>query len=282
MSNGGHFFNYDMSLKGQNVQKETSLLDNLSIRGHIYKKRGSKMIFKEKFKMGLTDIGKDNKIKNIAILKMLENIGAYHSDVAGYGANDTYVKKVTWILLDWKLKVLNRPKYGQTLEVDTWAREGNRFFTYRDFEIYDENKTLCAIATSKWTLINMKEKRMTKINDEVLDCYKVEEKEVFKGEKLDRLQIPNEFISNVKYTVIRKDIDINKHMHNLYFLDLAYEALPEEVYEKRPFDNLRIMYKKEIKLGETVDCKYTKEDNKNIIVIQSDDGKHLHAIIELY
>ncbi len=240
------------------------------------------MIFKENFKMGLTDIGKDNKIKNSAILKMLENIGAYHSDVAGYGSNDIPIKKLTWILLDWKLKVIDRPKYGQTLEVHTWARGGNRFFTYRDFEIYDENKNLCAIATSKWTLINIEEGKMTKITEKVINSYNVEEKEVFQGEKLDKLQVPKEFISSIKYKVIRKDIDINKHMHNLYYLDLAYEALPEEVYNKRPFDNIRIMYKKEIKLGDNVFCKYTKKDNKNIVVIQSEDEKHLHSVIEMY
>lgn len=239
------------------------------------------MIFKEYFKMGLTDIGKDNKIKNIAILKILENIGGYHSDVAGYGSNDIPIKKLSWILLDWKLKVLNRPKYGQTLEVHTWAREGNKFFTYRDFEIYDEKKNLCAIATSKWTLINIEERKMSKITEEVIKCYNVEEKEVFPGEKLDRLQIPEDFISKIRYKVIRKDIDINKHMHNLNYLDLAYEALPEEVYNSKPFDNVRIMYKKEIKLGDNVICKYTRKDNKHIVVIQSEDEKYLHSIIEL-
>lgn len=240
------------------------------------------MIFKEKFKMGLNDIGKDNKIKNISILKILENIGGYHSDIAGYGSNDIATNKLTWILLDWKLKVLNRPKYGQTLDVHTWARIGNRFFTYRDFEIYDENGTLCAIATSKWTLINIEEGKMERITEEVIEKYKTEEKEVFPGEKLDKLQMPEEFLSSINYTVKRKDIDINKHMHNLNYLDLAYEALPEEVYNLRPFDNVRIMYKKEIKYGDTVECKYTREDDKYVVVISSQDNKQLHSIIELY
>ena len=83
-------------------------------------------------------------------------------------------------------------------------------------------------------------------------------------------------------------------MHNLYYLNLAYEALPEEEYQKRPFDNVRIMYKKEMKLGETVVCKYAKEVEKeesenegkeiekNIIAIESLDGTIIHAIIEIY
>ena len=240
------------------------------------------MIFKENFKMGLTDIGKNNEIKNISILKILENIGGYHSDIAGYGSNDIPINKLTWILLDWKLKVLTRPEYGGTLEVHTGARVGNKFFTYRDFEIYDENKNLCAIATSKWTLVNIEEGEMERITEEVIGKYNTEENEVFPGERLDKLQMPDEFISSITYTVKRKDIDINKHMHNLYYLDLAYEALPEDVYNnERPFNDVRIMYKKEIKLGDTVKCKYTKRENKHVVVIQSEDGKFLHSIIEL-
>ena len=122
---------------------------------------------------------------------------------------------------------------------------------------------------------------MERITEEIIGKYNTEEKEVFPGEKLDKLQIPEEFLSSINYTVKRKDIDINKHMHNLYYLDLAYEALPEEVYELRPFDNVRIMYKKEIKYGDTVVCKYTKKADKHIVVIESEDNKYLHSIIEL-
>ena len=46
------------------------------------------MIIKEDFKMQLKDIGKDNYIKNRAILEIFENIGTHHSDMAGYGPND--------------------------------------------------------------------------------------------------------------------------------------------------------------------------------------------------
>ena len=81
--------------------------------------------------------------------------------------------------------------------------------------------------------------------------------------------------------MIRKDIDINKHMHNLYYLDLAYEALPDEIYNKRPFDYVRITYKKEIKLGEKVNCKYVEQDGKYVIAIKSEDETVIHAIVEL-
>lgn len=240
------------------------------------------MIYKEKFKLGLKDIGKNNKIKNRAILECLENIGSYHSDIAGYGANDTKTTKVSWILLEWKLQVLDRPTYGDELEIHTWARGINKFFTYRDYEIYNKDNKLCAIATSKWALINIETGKLVRLTEEIINKYNPEDKYVFSEPDIEKLELPNESDSLLEYTVIRKDIDINKHMHNLYYLDLAYEALPEEIYEKRPFDNVRITYKKEIKLGDVVKCEYSQLNNKYVVVIKSEDKKIVHAIIEVY
>ena len=123
-----------------------------------------------------------------------------------------------------------------------------------------------------------------RITKEIMDRYYPEETNVFSEEKMGKLEVPIEIDSSIKYEVIRKDIDLNGHMHNLYYLDLAYEALPEEVYSKRPFNNVRITYKKEIKLGDIVHCNYTNKNGKNIITIESKDGEksNLHSIIEIY
>ena len=239
------------------------------------------MIYTEKFKIPLKDIGKDNKIKNRAVLEILENIACYHSDLVGYGVNNIKETKVTWILLDWKLKVINRPTYGQVLTVNTWGKGMNKFFTYRDYEIYDNNNNLCAIATSKWALIDTEKGKMSRLTENIINAYKPEKKTVFEEKSLDKVKIPEEFSNTIKYEVIRKDIDINNHMHNLYYLDLAYEALPDEIYNKKPFDYVRITYKKEIKLGEKVNCKYVEQDGKYVIVIKSEDETVIHAIVEL-
>ena len=239
------------------------------------------MIFSENFKIGLKDIGKENYIKNRAILEILENIGTHHSDLAGYGPNDIQRTGVSWVLLDWKLKVLKRPKYGQTLKVNTWGRTMKRAFTYREFEIYDTQGNLYAIATSKWALININTGKVIRLTDEILEKYQLEEKSVFKEDELGKIDIPKDYQTEIQYKIARRDIDINGHMHNLYYLDLAYEALPQNVYEKRPFSSVRIQYKKELKLGDKVKCKYTFEKEEHIITIWSENEKTIHSIIKL-
>ena len=134
------------------------------------------MVFEQQFKMGIKDIGNNNFIKNRAILEMLENIGAYHSDLAGYGAGDIEKTHVAWILAGWKLNVIKRPKYGQTINIKTWGRDMSRATTYRDFEVFNEQGKLCAIATSKWVLVNTKTGKLTRITEEIANKYKPEER----------------------------------------------------------------------------------------------------------
>lgn len=240
------------------------------------------MIYKEKFKIGLKDVWKGKEVNNKAILEYLEDIAAYHSDSVGYGINTSDTTHLIWILLDWKVKVIKRPKYGQTLDIHTWSRYIIKCYAYRDFEIYDEDHNLCVIASSKWLLIDNQTGKIVKVEQEVANKYQSElDKSVFQEKEIRKIKSPINYKSSIIYQTNRKDIDVIGHMHNLYYLDLAYEALPEEVYNQRPFDEIRIMYKKEIKLGDTVICKYAYEENKHIVVIQSEDEKTLHAMIEL-
>lgn len=239
-------------------------------------------IFECKYRLGLTDVGKSNLMTNKAILKVLENAGGMQSDEVGYGLTQIEETKLSWILLGWKVKVINRAKYNTEITIKTWARDSNKAFTYRDYEIYDENDNLIVIASSKWTLINIETKSLEKISEQLISKYCPESKCVFEDNKIDKLKEASNYKSEISYNILRNQIDVNEHVHNLCYLDFAYESLPEEVYKNETFDNIEIMYKKQIKYNDKIKCLYTKEDNKNIIVIKSEDEKALHAIINLY
>ena len=241
------------------------------------------MIYEEKFKIGLKDVWAKDEVSNIAILEYLEDIAAYHSDSIGIGINTTEETHLNWLLLDWELEVLKRPRYGQVLDIHTWSRGIEKFYAFRDFEVYDEKNNLCAIATSKWLLVDHKTGKIARVEPEIADRYQSEtEKAVFKDKKIEKIKEPKEYISEMTYMARRRDIAVIGHMHNLYYLYLAYEALPEEEYKKRPFNHVRIQYKNQIKLGEIAKCKYAKENEENIVVIKSEDDKILHAIIKIY
>ena len=240
------------------------------------------MIVEHEYDIKLSEIGKTNKMTNKAILGCLEDIGGIHSNIAGNGILDIPRTHLTWVLLDWKLKIIRRPSYTEKIKIKTWSRRTIKCYSYRDFEIYDLQGMLIGIATSKWVLVNIETGRIEKVEDSLISKYKPETgKTVFVEEDIEKIREPEQYLSETEYQAKRIDIDVNNHMHNLNYIELAVEALPEEIYQKEEFNNVRITYKKEIKLGETVKCKYTYQNEKHIVSIKSEDDKVLHAIIQL-
>ena len=238
------------------------------------------MKFEIKRKTGLKDIGKNALVKNDAILEILEDAAGEHTNKAGIGKAINIEKDhVAWILHDWKVKVLKRPIYADELTVKTWGRYFQKSYTYRDYEIYNSNGELAVIATSKWSLLNVETRKITKLTDDMRDAYQPEEVHVFDEEVLEKPEIPSEFSNSMLYTVSRRDIDLINHMHNIYYLDLAYEVLPEDVYEKRPFNEIRITYKHEIILGDKIECKYSYYNGSHVVILEKDN--RVCAIITL-
>ena len=196
--------------------------------------------------------------------------------------------KRTWILLSWKVRMFKRPKMNETVTVETWSRLIEKFYAYRDFKVYDTNKNLVAIATSKWIYIDIENGRIVKVTDEVSSCYESENVSVFDEKEFAddiKLKEPeSEIINEIDFKITRNLFDINNHVHNIYYMDIAKEALPEDVYLNNEFNDFEIMYKKEIKASKEtnniVKVYYTKEDDKHFVSIKTDDL--LHAIIRLY
>ncbi len=230
------------------------------------------MIIENEYTVKLSEIGKDNKATNKAILSYLEDIGGIHSNKAGYGIFDIPQTHLSWVLLEWKLKVIRRPDYTEKVKALTWSKGAMKFYTFRDFEVYDEQGNLIIIASSKWVLIDIEKGKIVRIEPELLKKYEPElNKTAFENEEFDKIKEPDEYQLETEYTVKRADIDVNNHMHNLNYIELANEALPEDVYRNQFLDNVRITYKKEIKLGETVKCKYAFIKDKHIVAIKSED-----------
>ncbi len=240
------------------------------------------MIFTEKVKTDFKGLEKDAHLGNRAILEYFENIAGRHADTLGNGVNDIPATHTAWILLDWKVKVLRRPAYGEELTVTTWSHSIERCFGNRYFTIEDEQGRMCVAASSKWVLMDTEKWSIVRVDDKLAEKFGSEpERQLPIDPTLGRLKPPAEYSFCTPYTVQRRDIDLFGHVHNTNYLDLAYEALPEEVYAQRPFDSVRITYKKEIRLGEKLILKYACVDGKHTVAITSDGGDTLHSIVEL-
>lgn len=236
------------------------------------------MIYCSNYKIGLEDIGRNNEATNKALLAIMQDIACLHSASVGYGVLEIETKKRAWMLLDWKMEVIKRPKYNDDIKVETWSRKVERLYAYRDFQLKDKEGNIIAIGTSRWIFVDTERRRPVRLTADIADLYESEtDKNVFL-EEMEDIKC-GDYLFKKDYCVQRRDIDINQHMNNLSYLDMAYEILPEDIYNTKVFNNIRIVYKKEILYGEKVECYYEEQNNKHIITAKS-QGK-INAIIEL-
>lgn len=240
------------------------------------------MFVEHKFYIGLSDVNLNRELMNTNLLRHLEDVAGMHSEIAGSGYTDIERTRKTWVLLAWKVEIKKRPLMNDTLKVKTWSRCIEKIYAYRDFEVRDQYDEIVAIASSKWLYIDIDLGKFIKIPEEVILSYKQEPIQVFEEKDLGRLKEPDgKEINKIDFKITRSMIDINMHLHNTYYLDIAKEVLPEELALKAEFNNFEIMYKKEIKLGEKVKAIYIKDDEYDYVIIKSEDESVLHAIIKL-
>lgn len=243
------------------------------------------MIFEHKARVDIGKVNGNSFITNKGMLSLLENVACMHSDEAGYGIREIPITHLSWVQLNWRVQILRRLVYGEEVTIKTWARDATKITTLRDFEVIDKDgKTVC-IATTKWTLTNIDTKSITKITEDMISKYNPDTKIIMPDFEFKKLKEPENFTSEYVYTTQRRDIDVNKHVHNLNYLDFAYEALPEEIYEEtlsNDFNNIEIMYKNAVRFGDTSKCLYSFSDGIHTVVIKNANNNTLNAIVKLW
>lgn len=237
--------------------------------------------FKYAIKVRFSEVGTDNHLTSKGFMRYMQEAASMHSESLGYGLTNNEKNHLTWVIANWKLQIFDNPPCGTDIIIKTWARSLVKFYSYRDFEVYDNSGKLLAIATSKWILLNSQTKSIIRIPENMLNDYDPIDKCVFK-EKMDEKNKGE--ISNCvyEYNIQRRDLDTNHHVNNLVFLDYAMETLPEDVFMSCDFKNIEIIYKKEILYKSTIKCFYCFKNNKHIITIKNDSLDVTHAIITLY
>ncbi|MDO5402798.1 MAG: thioesterase [Eubacteriales bacterium] len=238
------------------------------------------MIFKQVYNIGLEDVGIDGKALNRTILAIMEDVAGLHSSSVGYGLMDIDGSKGAWVLLNWHVKIIKRPVYKDKVVCHTWSRGADRLYALRDFELYSETGELLAAGASRWIMMNLEKRRPVRIDEELVSIYKPElDRHVFNEDIKDITAVASADYTQ-DYHIMRRDMDINGHVHNLSYLDGAYEVLPIEVYKTKEFNEIRISYKKEIRPEDKVRASYKAISKDCCQVVFASDSK-INAVVQL-
>ena len=174
--------------------------------------------------------------------------------------------------MGWRIRMLAQVGWGERLYVDTWPRTMARVTSERDFRISNDKGEVVCIATSNWILVNTDTGRAARVTPEIAAAYELDPTEAL-PEPMRELNL-DAGVETYVGKVLRRDIDSNRHVNNLVYLDYAKQALPEDVYLK-PFRELAVRYSRELLLDDVFHCIYHYEDGCHTVELLGETGtKH--------
>ncbi|MEK7254328.1 MAG: acyl-ACP thioesterase domain-containing protein, partial [Bacteroidota bacterium] len=114
------------------------------------------------------DIESRRRMTVAALVKVMQEAAMRNVMELKLSAWDLEPLGISWVLLRKHLKINRLPMVDEKIEVDTYPAGFEKFFTYRDYKIYDQAGELIAFSSTTWLLLDMVERRMARIPDFIL------------------------------------------------------------------------------------------------------------------
>ena len=143
------------------------------------------------------------------------------------------------------------PVLGERIHVQTYPAGFEKFFTYRDYIVQDDQGRLVADASTTWLLMNTTTRRMTSIPDFIASMEMPDPTTCLPRLPLKLAKFGTATLQQ-HFRVGWHDLDFNMHLNNLYYLQWILETLPDDVLQTRELKDINILYKLECKWKE--DC----------------------------
>jgi len=125
--------------------------------------------FQHSFMVKPTEIDGQNHVNNVVYLKWINDISVKHWKIL---ASNIVKKKYSWVAKRHEIDYLKSALLQDEITVKTWIEEYYGATSVRMVEIYANDKLLAKSKTI-WVLLNSQTKRVTRINNEILETLKL-------------------------------------------------------------------------------------------------------------
>jgi len=197
------------------------------------------------------------------LVNLLMEVSENHS--AGLGREESFMRErgLSWIILRYEFDIDRMPAYKEEVEIETFATEYNKLFTYREFIVRDKTNASIIKVKTTFALMTNETRKMARIPEEVVEPYGA----VF-SKRIRRDAKPNEVdleqADEKNYIVRYFDIDPNQHVNNSKYIDWLLDTLEPEFLSKNHLRHGVISFDKEVKEGDAVTSKVSRRSEDDL------------------
>jgi len=113
------------------------------------------------FEVGAFQVQPNGNLSLCSLADLLQEIAWRHADFQGFGRN-LLEQQLMWALSRMELKVIQFPRWGDSLRIFTGGRGQAGAFAFREFMVWNHQEEVVARAMSSWLLVHREKKRILK------------------------------------------------------------------------------------------------------------------------
>ena len=198
------------------------------------------------------------RLRPSVLFAMMQEAAIAHTEELGMGRSKTLDKGLLWVVTLQSAEINRMPEYRQELTLRSWAGKSLHLIFPRYFELCAAEGNTLVRASALWSLIDEKSRSI---------AFPEKHGIVIEGVQTGReLPLPG-FIKGEPsgftrdFTVPYSYVDLNGHMSNTRYLDLAEDCIYSSTKDLR-LKSIRTEYAREIRLGDTVKLSWEEENGR--------------------
>lgn len=215
--------------------------------------------FEKQFELRYFEMNKFGEASSAAMLTLLEETAADHCHAIDHSLYDLEEKNAGWVLLSGIMDMKRYPKYKEKITIRTWLSGYSSIKGIRENIIYDEQQNIIGKAKGLWVFFDISKRRPTRIFDEIKERWSYNEA-LCTDHNITASISP---ISNAtyakKFKVNRYDVDMNKHVNNIKYLQWVVESVSEDIIDHYYLQSIDGRFLSEAQLGDTI-MSFTEKD----------------------
>lgn len=214
-------------------------------------------------------MNKFGEASSTTILTLLEETAADHCFSINQGLYDLEKQNIGWVLLSGFMKMDRYPRYKEKILIKTWLSSYSMIKGIRENLIYDEEGNIIGRAKGLWLFYDIKRRRPIQIFDSIKEQWSYSPDESINHDITKKIRGIDSARSFKEFKINRFDVDNNKHVNNIRYLQWLMESISEDITDDHFLHSIDGRFIGEAQYGDTI-VSFGEKDG--------DDNSYIHTI----
>ena len=223
------------------------------------------------FKVEPQDVDFALRARLAAMCGNILNIAGHDAHRNGFGTDAVMKQNNSWVLSRMAFEFDYLPKQYDDYRIRTWIVDSGRIISVRNFAITNAAGELFGRVTSQWCMINLDTRRPCDLTPVI------ESRRQFVFDEPAPCEAPRKLAaieaeSTVEHRIVYSDIDFNRHVNTLRYIEMMVDTLPIELLAEPHAMRLDLHFVKESRYGQTLTIGTRHVADCWLFVINDKDG----------